>query len=166
MTKVFIKKILLTGCLFPTLICMLSLSGCSEKPSTSSQPASGSHPETIAFSDGYDKTSVTIEKMKITDGNTGKSFETEDPQKIRSLFEKLDAQKLTFKEEPLTGGWSYSIDCTCKGIPGYFRYTLDSGFLGFDKYSGKLITGSYVAQDYNSIYKTMQNFYNELSKSE
>lgn len=160
MKKKRVKMFLITSCFFSVLICAFSLSGCSGRPSSSSQPV-----KIIAFSDGYDKTSVTIEKMKITDGNTGKSFETEDPQKIRSLFEKLDAQKLTFKEEPLTGGWSYSIDCTCKGIPGYFRYTLDSGFLGFDKYSGKLITGSYVAQDYNSIYKTMQNFYNELSKS-
>lgn len=153
---------LITSCFISVLICAFSLSGCSGRPSSSSQPV-----KVITFSNGYDKASVTIEKVKITDGNTGKSFETKDRQKIRSLFDKLDAQKLIFKEGPLTGGgWSYLIDCTCKGIPGYFRYTLDSGFLGFDKYSGKLITGFYVAQDYDSIYKAMQNFYNELSKSE
>lgn len=162
MKRTFKKMFLLTGCLFAALICAFGLSGCSGKPNASSQPV-----KTIVFSDGYDKANVNIEKVKITDGNTGKSLETSDQQKIRSLFSKLDTQKLTlWANHPIAGGWSYSIDCACKGIPGYFRYTLDSGFLGFDKYSGKLITGYYVAQDYDSIYKTMQNFYNELSKSE
>jgi hypothetical protein len=139
------------------LICGFSLFGCARKESLNSAPA-----KSIAFSDGYDKENVTVEKVKITDGNTGKSVETKDPQKIQALFAKLDNQKLTFQEGPSTVGWSYSIECTCKGIPGFFSYTLDSGFLGFDGYSGKLITGFYVAKDYHSVYKVMQDFYDDL----
>lgn len=64
----------------------------------------------------------------------------------------------------MKSGWSYSINCTCEGIPGYFSYTLESGFVGYEEYSGKLITGDYVAEDYNSVFQTLQDFYNELSK--
>lgn len=126
-----------------------------------------SHSESITFSDGYDNANVTIEKVKIRDGNTGKSFETADREKIRSLFDKLDTQKLTLGDGASRSGWSYSIDCTCKGIPGHFSYTLGYGFSGYDGYSGKLITGDYIIKDtktYDSMYKTMQDFYNELSK--
>lgn len=156
MTRRIMKLLLLFNCVF----IIGNLSACSGY-----SPPNSSHVKSIAFSDGYDKANVTVEKVKITDGNTGKSVETKDPQKIQALFAKLDNQKLTFQEGPLTVGWSYSIDCTCKGIPGFFRYTLDSGFLGFDGYSGKLITGFYVAKDDDAVYQIMRDFYSGLSKN-
>ena len=153
-----LKVVLFVSCIFSSIL-MVSLSGCSGNLPFNSKPE-----KSILFSDGYDKANVTIEKVKITDGNTGKGFETGDQEKIRALFDELDTQKLSFKDDPLPSGWSYSIDCTCKDSPGHFSYTLNSGFVGYDGYSGKLITGYYAADDYDSIHKTLQNFYNELSK--
>ncbi|QNK41507.1 hypothetical protein [Caproicibacter fermentans] len=159
MKRLRLKVVLLISCIFSSIL-IINLSGCSGK-----LPFLSKTEKSMLFSDGYDKANVTIEKVKISDGNTGKSFETEDQEMIRSLFDELDTQKLSFRDGSLASGWSYSIDCTCKGISGQFSYTLDSGFVGYDGYSGKLITGFYVADDYDSIYKTLQNFYNELSTS-
>ena len=123
-------------------------------------------PYNITFGQVFASQPKTVAKIAVTDGGTGKTVQTTDPDKISRFEKDLSEQKLHFSLIPVsTTGWSYRVEFYFEGTYGCYSYTLNDGFQNNGGYHGNQVTGSYVAEDYNSVNSKIQSFYKGLQKS-
>lgn len=107
--------------------------------------------------------SYTINKISITDGNTGEVRQTSDSAEIEQLLKILADEKFIRNDNNKKGtraGYSYFIDFYFQNIQGYYRYTLACGFTKSDNFSGSIPTGDCYAE--NAVKETVEDFYNSL----
>ncbi len=109
--------------------------------------------------------SYTINKISITDGNTGEVRQTSDSAEIEQLLKILADEKFIRNDNNKKGtraGYSYFIDFYFQNIQGYYRYTLACGFTKSDNFSGCIPTGNCNAENENAVKEAVKDFYNSL----
>ena len=121
-------------------------------------------PKTITFMEGIGQiTSEEIEKIIVSNGNTGKWHETTDTRIINEALESLAEQTFTRAEDQTSHkGWVYSINMYCKNEKGYINYTLNSGFTAEEGCRKKVIEGRYLADDPDKVESILEDLYNQL----